>query len=358
LRHSAPASSIRRTAALAVVSSIVALGLVEGVTRILGLAPAVGRIVVDDADSPLQPSENALQGYELKSGFRSVAHPGFRTNSHGLRGPERAIPKPAGVFRIALVGDSVVEGVGLEREEDTLPAQLESQLADKRIEVVSGATRGYNTQAEIELLRRRVLPYEPDLVIVLFVRNDHQRLSRHAGASWSYRRPPSAERLFHASHLFRLAALRLNLFHLREEVDPDYLQQRIGQAQAEDNVAAGLAELARLSGASGFGALVAVWPNFADSINDPPGLMEPQSDRMRVETLAARHQIPVFRLRQAFARDYADRGPGQPSPRELYTLDGMHPTAEGARVAASLLRRLIDERRLLSPHGIMARTSS
>jgi lysophospholipase L1-like esterase len=351
LRHSAPGSSIRRTAALAIASSIVALGLAEGVTRTLGLAPVVGRIVVDEADSPLQPSDNVLQGYELKSGFSSVEHPGFRTNSHGLRGPERAIPKPAGVFRIALVGDSVVEGIGLEREEDTLPVQLERQLADQRIEVVSGATRGYNTQAEVELFRRRVLPYEPDLVIVLFVRNDHQRLSRHAGASWSYRRPRSAERLFYASHLFRLVALRLNLFHLREEVDPDYLQERIGHAQAEDNVAAGLSELARLSGASGFDTMIAVWPNFADSINDPPGLMEPQSDRLRVETLAARHQIPVFRLREAFARDYTDRGPGQPSPRQLYTLDGMHPTAEGARVAAVLLRQLMDEHRLLGPYG-------
>jgi len=351
LGHPPLGSPIRRTAALAVVSSFVALGLAEGVTRSLALAPAVGRIVVDDADSPLQPSENPLQGYELKSGFRSVAHPGFRTNLQGLRGAELAIPKPAGVFRIALVGDSVVEGVGLEREEDTLPVQLERLLAGRRIEVINAATRGYNTQAEVELFRRRVLPYEPDLVIVVFVRNDHQRLNRHAGASWSYRRPRSAERLFHASHLFRFAALRLNLFHFREEVDPDYLEERIGQAQAEDNVATGLSELARLSGANGYRTIVAVWPNFAESINDPPGLMAPRSDRMRVETLAARYRIPVARLREAFARDYAERGPGQPSPGQLYTFDGMHPTAEGTRVAAGLLRQLMDEQRLLGPYA-------
>jgi lysophospholipase L1-like esterase len=350
LSHPPLGSPIRRTAALAVVSSFVALGLAEGVTRSLGLAPAVGRIVVDDADSPLQPSEDALQGYELKPGFRSVAHPGFRTNRNGLRGAELATPKPAGVFRIALVGDSVVEGVGLEREEDTLPVQLERLLADRRIEVINAATRGYNTQAEVELFRRRVLPYEPDLVIVVFVRNDHQRLNRHAGASWSYRRPRSTERLFHASHLFRLVALRLNLFHFREEVDPDYLDERIGRAQAEDNVAVGLAELAGLSGIHRFRAIVAVWPNFSDSINDPPGLMEAQSDRMRVETLAARHWIPVVRLSEAFARDYARRGPGRPSPHQLYALDGMHPTAVGARVAAAALRQLLDEYRLLVPH--------
>jgi len=349
LGTSPPGSPIRRTAALAIVSSLVALGLAEGLTRILGLAPAVGRIEVDSADSPLQPSLSPVQGYELKAGFRSVAHPDFRTNSHGLRGPERAIPKPPGVFRIALVGDSVVEGVGLEREADTIPVRLERLLAGRRIEVLNAATRGYNTQAEVELFRRRVLPYQPDLALVVFVRNDHQTLHRYAGATWNYRRPRWSEQLFHASHLFRFAALRLNLFHLREEVDPDYLEERIGQGQAVDNVAAGLAELELLSRAHGFRTIVAVWPNFSDSIRDPPGLMEPHSDRMRVETLAAQHQIPVVRLREGFARDYAERGPGQPSPGQLYTFDGMHPTAEGTRVAAALLLQLLEEHRLLRP---------
>jgi lysophospholipase L1-like esterase len=348
LGHSPPWSPILRTAALAIASSIVALGLAEGVTRILHLAPAVDRIVVDDADSPLQPSESAVQGYELKSGFRSAAQPGFRTNSQGLRGPERAIPKPPGVFRIALVGDSVVEGVGLEREEDTLPVQLERLLAGRSIEVINAATRGYNTQAEIELLRRRVVTYEPDLVVVVFVRNDHQILHRYTGATWNYRRPRWSEWLFHASHLFRFVALRLNLFHLREEVDPDYLEEQIGRFQAVDNVAAGLGELALLSGTHGFRTLLAVWPNFGDGINDPPGLMEPQSNRMRVETLAARYHVPVVRLREAFARDYAERGSGQPSPGRLYTFDSMHPTAEGAKVAAALLLQLLEERRLLT----------
>lgn len=346
--HSPPRSPILRTAALAIASSIVALGLAEGVTRILGLAPAVGRIVVDDADSPLQVSESLVQGYELKSGFGSVAHPDFRTNSHGLRGPERAIPKPPGVFRIALVGDSVVEGMP-DREEDTIAVQLELLLAGRSIEVINGATRGYNTQAEIELFRRRVLPYEPDLAIVVFVRNDHQRLHRYADATWNYPRPRWTELLFHASHLFRFVALRLNLFHLREEVDPDYLEERIGQAQAQDNVAVGLAELARLSAAHRFRTILVVWPNFSNTINDPPGLMELQSDRMRVETLAARYQIPVVRLRNAFVQDYAQRGPGQPSPGQLYTFDGMHPSAEGTRVAAALLLQLMEEQRLLSP---------
>jgi lysophospholipase L1-like esterase len=344
------APALSRTVLLAAVSTVVALGLAEGVTRVFSLAPALGRIVLDDPTSPLQVSGSPVQGYELKPSFTSPADPSLRINSSGLRGPERAIPKPRGVRRIALAGDSVVEGVGLKREQDTMPSQLEELLRpDGPIEVINAGIVGYNTQAEIELLRRRVVPYQIDLAIVVFVRNDHHSLTRDAGDTWVHPRPRAAEVLFAHSDLFRLAALRLNLFHFREDLDPDYLDARIGRAQARDNVALGLEELARLSTEHGFRAIVVVWPNFGDTINDPPGLFEPGSDRMRVETLGARHGIPVIRLGRAFTADYAGRGSAKPSPRDLYTFEGMHPRPEGNRVAAAILGRLIHERRLLDP---------
>jgi lysophospholipase L1-like esterase len=336
------------TAVLAIVSTILALALGEGLARLLGLAPGVAQIVVDDVDSPLQISEDPLQVYELKPGFSSPARPEYRTNAQGLRGPERAIPKPPGVFRIALVGDSVVEGIGVEREADTIASQLEGMLAKNHVEVLNAGLRGYNTQAEVTFVRRRVLPYEPDLVILVFVRNDHYRLNRHTGESWEYPRPRWAEVLFAHSHLFRAAAFYLNWFHFRDDLDPGYLDEHIGEAQADDNVASGLEELARLSDTHSFQAMVVVWPNFGSTIKDPPGLMEPHSSRLRVETLAARYGIPVVRLAPAFARDYARRGPGQASPRRLYAPDGMHPDREGARVAAAILKQLIEERQLLN----------
>lgn len=335
---------------MAAISTMLALGLAEGVTRVFSLAPALGRIVLDDPTTPLQVSDSPIQAYELKPGFTSPTDPSLRINSHGLRGPERAIPKPSGVRRIALVGDSVVEGVGLKREEDTMASQLEALLSPEGpIEVINAGIVGYNTQAEIELLRRRVVPYQIDLAIVVFVRNDHHSLTRDAGDTWVHPRPRASEVLFAHSDLFRLAALRLNLFHFREDLDPDYLDARIGRAQARDNVAIGLEELARLSTEHGFRAIVVVWPNFGDTINDPPGLFEPGSDRMRVETLAARHGIPVVRLGRSFSEDYARRGNGTPTPRDLYTFEGMHPRPEGNKTAAAILGRLIHERRLLEP---------
>lgn len=338
------------TAVLVVISTTIALGLGEGVVRLLEVPPAVARIVLGDPESPLQVSENPLQGYELKAGFSDPARPGYHTNSHGLRGSERVTPKPRGVFRIGLIGDSVVEGLGL-RDTHTIAAHLEDLLKGKGVEVINAGVRGYNTQAEVELLRSRVLPYEPDLVIVVFVRNDHHNLSRHTGVAWDYVRPRWAETLFIHSHLFRSVAFHLNWFRFREDLDPGYLDEKLGRAQGRDNVSAAFDKLARLSADHGFRTVVVVWPNFGRTIKDPRGLMEPGSDRMRVERLAARHEIPVFRLREPFARDYARRGDPGPTPRKLYTVDGMHPNREGARVAAAILQRLIEERGLLDRHA-------
>ncbi len=162
---SSPSAGRILTLALAASSGIVALGTGEGAIRLAGLAPTVVRIGLDDPHKPFQVSDNPILAYELKPDFGDR----FRTNSRGLQGPDIVIPKPPGLFRIALVGDSVVEGYGPERQEDTIGSQLQQTLR-ANFEVVSAGVRGYNTRAEVELFRMRVLPYDPDLVVLVFVK--------------------------------------------------------------------------------------------------------------------------------------------------------------------------------------------
>src|SRR5258707_420722 len=51
----------------------------------------------------------------------------FRANKLGLRGPDVPFPKPAGTFRIVVLGDSFVAGYGV-AEEHLLTSLLEKQL--------------------------------------------------------------------------------------------------------------------------------------------------------------------------------------------------------------------------------------
>lgn len=99
----------------------------------------------------------------------------LRTNALGLRGPELARPKPAGVFRIVVLGDSVAFGWGVD-EEVTFVRRLETEWnaahPQHRIEVCNTAVPMYDTNQELAALREVGLALQPDLVLLVYVVND------------------------------------------------------------------------------------------------------------------------------------------------------------------------------------------
>jgi hypothetical protein len=101
---------------------------------------------------------------------------GLRFNRDGLRGPDRPLAKPAGVKRVALVGDSMVAAVAT-AEERTLARQLEARLLASRPEaaweVINAGVSSSSTGSELALYREVLSRYSPDLVVLVFwVGND------------------------------------------------------------------------------------------------------------------------------------------------------------------------------------------
>lgn len=94
-------------------------------------------------------------------------------NSHGLRGPEVALEKPAGTRRIALFGDSFAEGWGVE-EEATLRAQLDGlrRPRGQPVEVLNFGVAGYGTDQALLAWTERGAAFRPDVVVLLFYTND------------------------------------------------------------------------------------------------------------------------------------------------------------------------------------------
>lgn len=97
-------------------------------------------------------------------------------NSDGLRDREFNQNKDNNVFRIAVVGDSYVEGAEVELN-DTFVKQLEKFLNDSyskgiKYEVINFGTVSYNSDHEYVVIKEKVSKYNPDLVILVFFFND------------------------------------------------------------------------------------------------------------------------------------------------------------------------------------------
>ena len=104
-----------------------------------------------------------------------------RVNRHGNRDRERSIAKPAGVLRIAVLGDSFAEARQVPIA-DTFWSVLEQELAlrlERKVEVLNFGVSGYSTVQELQMLRNHVWQFEPDIVLLTFTAvNDIQNNSK------------------------------------------------------------------------------------------------------------------------------------------------------------------------------------
>jgi hypothetical protein len=95
-----------------------------------------------------------------------------RVNHLGLRGPEVTVEKPAGTFRIVMLGDSFTMGKGVEDGEtfsalvgDSLRATV-AACGGPAIEVINAGVDSYAPVLEGIYLRRELHRLSPDVVVV------------------------------------------------------------------------------------------------------------------------------------------------------------------------------------------------
>jgi lysophospholipase L1-like esterase len=108
-------------------------------------------------------------GHVLKPNHGTEYDP-IRINSHGFRDREYPVEKPAGVYRIACIGDSFTFGATL--VEDTYVKKLEKLFAaapaPQAVEVMNLGVNGYNTRQSLAHLKKFGMRFDPDLVILGF----------------------------------------------------------------------------------------------------------------------------------------------------------------------------------------------
>jgi lysophospholipase L1-like esterase len=149
------------------------------------------------------------------------------TNQVGLRDRELD-KKQAGELRILLLGDSVTFGWGVPIEA-TFGRRLETILASKRaqpVRTVNSAVGGYNTVQQHAMLKSLVDTVDPDMVVLVYVRNDIESndppFEPRAQLDLREKPPPDVIRiLLGKSWLYRLGlfALRYSRPPRRETLD-------------------------------------------------------------------------------------------------------------------------------------------
>lgn len=161
--------------ALAAASTATLLAVLEGVARVVLREKGGGK---EQRTTALYTEFDPLLGWRKRPDARATFHRREYTtehaiNSRALRGPEREYQAPPGVFRVLTLGDSFVEGQGVDAEQ-TATALLEFSLGAPGCPVqgLNGGTIGYSTDQEYLFYAEEGSRYSPQVVILFLYYND------------------------------------------------------------------------------------------------------------------------------------------------------------------------------------------
>ena len=115
-------------------------------------------------------SKDPLIGWELRP--NALDH-----NSSAMRDIEYSFLKEKGLYRIAVIGDSVTYGLGVEKNQ-VYTEVLENEINknnSERVEVLNFGVPGYNAFQDYMTVKSKVLKFNPDCVIMTFTADDVEK---------------------------------------------------------------------------------------------------------------------------------------------------------------------------------------
>jgi len=156
------------TSLLVVAATTATLVAAEVGFRIVAPQSIVPRYV-EASDYGIRKNIGNVRGMMMTSEYQHQ----FTTNSQGFRGSaEYRIPKPSGVFRMIVLGDSVTLGHGVE-DGETFAAVAELALSRSGpVEVINMGISGFGTAEELIQLQQVGARYQPDVVVLAYFPND------------------------------------------------------------------------------------------------------------------------------------------------------------------------------------------
>lgn len=206
--------------------------------------------------NPLRFATHEVSGLKIPVPGRDDG--GVRIDSLGFRSPELEVPKPEGRQRIAFVGGSTTYCAEAKNNEDTWPHRVAETLREERPELdldyINAGVSGYSTTSTRDNLSHRVLPLEPDIVVIYHATNDISKDTREAAKLQGLYRGHGDAGTWLAQHSMAWSLLEKNLILQSRIQQADSPEDRgvVNTAGLADEFAArlrGLIQLTRESGA-------------------------------------------------------------------------------------------------------------
>jgi lysophospholipase L1-like esterase len=290
--------------------------------------------------------------YDPELGYR-LNPAGDGINEMSIRHPPIALPKPVGLFRLLVLGDSIPW------DRPGFVEQLGEDLKDRGpLETINASVPGYTSYQELLLLKRSLLQAEPDLVVWTYCLNDNHRFLHRFDQNARMLMTQEAQQSLEihswwdrvTSRSYVLTSLRIGLLSRRHAASAN-ASAFPWEAQPDFNIAwkdyswrfyeGQLREMVELLSRRKTRLVVMVVPY------EPQLLARNRRDRrdyvLRPQTtlseLCRKYGVPYLDLYSRFEQAY-DRGD------TLYR-DGVHLSQEGHRLTSAELLRFLDERALL-----------
>jgi hypothetical protein len=243
-------------------------------------------------------------------------------NSDSLRDEEYA-PERNEKYRIAVLGDSLTFGWGVEKE-DTFEVVLESMLSEKRpTEMINFGHGNYNTEQQVNLFKEKGLKYNPDKVVVFYFINDAEVTP--VRSKWTF-----VSRLRSVTFLWsRMRGL------LTRTGDGATFESFYSDLYADDQpgfiaVKESFLELQGICEEQGLELQVVMLPELHDLTNYPF-----KAEYAKVEGFLRENSIPVIDLTESFA--------GYEDPMRLWVApDDAHPNALAHGMIAEYSRNFLE----------------
>jgi len=265
-------------------------------------------------------------------------------NARGYRGPEPRDPRPPGLVRIAVLGDSVAFGSASAWPE-ILAERLRRSLPGREVEVLNFGVPGYTVVQGLRQFEDEVGALEPDLVLVAYGWNDHWMA--RGGLPDAERDPRALEenRLALALARLRLTQALHALLRRADEGAVVSSTRRVPLPAFEDHVAR-LVDAARATGAVPIvidlpSALTEeTLPGYLVDQGFTPSARDAVADHERYAALA---RGTALRLGAAWVGTGEAFAPGGIPDPSLFTADRIHLSVAGHRLLASLVERAVLE---------------